>query len=212
MTPLQVRTRAPMSEICTRLGQTDHSEQDWLVLSKVKPPPPHKEFFPRPPKRTDGSYVYDRIPSLAPEPVPASRHQMLYKKRPYEEKPVDTPSSKPVRTGTQTRTYSVNQVAPKGKFATMARVSGGQKTVISWQDAPDDLFYRASKEIKKVGISKIKYFQYFSRYQWLIWLRFQCAYFANFAILLSFRMFLHLHRCKYQTFPLGWAASKFAQL
>ena len=151
MTPLQVRTRAPMSEICTRLGQTDHSEQDWLVLSKVKPPPPHKEFFPRPPKRTDGSYVYDRIPSLAPEPVPASRHQMLYKKRPYEEKPVDTPSSKPVRTGTQTRTYSVNQVAPKGKFATMARVSGGQKTVISWQDAPDDLFYRASKEIKKVG-------------------------------------------------------------
>ncbi|XP_023322628.1 metastasis-associated protein MTA3 [Eurytemora carolleeae] len=146
----KVRTRAPMSEICTRLGQTDHSEQDWLVLSKVKPPPPHKEFFPRPPKRTDGSYVYDRIPSLAPEPVPASRHQMLYKKRPYEEKPVDTPSSKPVRTGTQTRTYSVNQVAPKGKFATMARVSGGQKTVISWQDAPDDLFYRASKEIKKV--------------------------------------------------------------
>ena len=76
---------------------------------------------------------------------------MLYKKRAYEEKPADTPPAKPIRTGTQTRTYSVNQVAPKGKFATMARGAGGQKTVISWQDAPDDHFYRASKETKKVG-------------------------------------------------------------
>ena len=32
----------------------------------------------------------------------------------------------------------------------MTRVAGGQKTVISWQDAPDDLFYRAGAKTKKV--------------------------------------------------------------
>ena len=37
-----------------------------------------------------------------------------------------------------------------GKIATLTRVAGGQKTVISWQDAPDDLFYRASPTTKKV--------------------------------------------------------------
>merc|ERR1739842_241167 len=51
----------------------------------------------------------------------------------------------------QQRNYSVNQVAPKGtrKIATLTRVAGGQKTVISWQDAPDDLFYRAGAKTKK---------------------------------------------------------------
>jgi hypothetical protein len=82
---------------------------------------------------------------------------MLYKKRPYDEKPADGgnsagggPSSKVGRSG-QARSYSVNQVAPKGKVATLTRVgAGGQKTVVSWQDAPDDLFYRASPQTKKV--------------------------------------------------------------
>ena len=32
----------------------------------------------------------------------------------------------------------------------MTRIAGGQKTVISWQDAPDDLFFRASPAAKKV--------------------------------------------------------------
>ena len=32
----------------------------------------------------------------------------------------------------------------------MTRMSGGQKTVISWQDAPDDLFFRSTPTAKKV--------------------------------------------------------------
>jgi hypothetical protein len=82
---------------------------------------------------------------------------MLYKKRPYDEKPADSgPSVKVGRAGGQARSYAVNQVAPKGKVATLTRVGaggagGGQKTVVSWQDAPDDLFYRASPQTKKVG-------------------------------------------------------------
>merc|ERR1712059_211574 len=82
----------------------------------------------------------------------SSRQQMLYKKRPYEEKVVESSSLHPSKVGKgQTRGYSVNQVAPKGtrKIATLTRVAGGQKTVISWQDAPDDLFYRAGPATKK---------------------------------------------------------------
>ena len=51
----------------------------------------------------------------------SGRQQMLYKKRPYEEKPLDqvVPSKvgKPGSSGGkggQTRAYSVNQVTPKG--------------------------------------------------------------------------------------------------
>ncbi len=82
---------------------------------------------------------------------------MLYKKRPYDEKPAESsgagggPISKVGRSG-QARSYSVNQVAPKGKVATLTRVgAGGHRTVLSWQDAPDDVFYRASPQTKKVA-------------------------------------------------------------
>jgi hypothetical protein len=44
---------------------------------------------------------------------------------------------------------------PLGKIATLTRVAGGQKTVISWQDAPDDLFYRAGAKTKKVRKQRI---------------------------------------------------------
>ena len=37
----------------------------------------------------------------------------------------------------------------------MTRMAGGQKTVISWQDAPDDLFFRATAAAKKVVMSLI---------------------------------------------------------
>ena len=63
---------------------------------------------------------------------------MLYKKRPYDEKPADNlggggPSSKVGRAGGgQARSYAVNQVTPKGKVATLTRV--GQKHVVSWQE------------------------------------------------------------------------------
>ena len=40
---------------------------------------------------------------------------MLYKKRPYEDKPVEVVGAKMGKTvGGQQRSYSVNQVAPKG--------------------------------------------------------------------------------------------------
>lgn len=153
------RARAPIAEMCVRMGQCDSRVQEWLILDN-KRAAPAKEAFPRPAKRTDGSYIYERIPNHGGEAPAPGRQQMLYKKRPYDEKPVEhaVPSkvgkaAGPSSSGKsgQTRAYSVNQVTPKGarKIATLTRVAGGQKTVISWQDAPDDLFYRASPFTKK---------------------------------------------------------------
>lgn len=147
------RPRAPLAEMCVRMGQSDSKKQEWLVLNNSRKEPAVKAW-PRPSKRPDGSYIYDRIPNLGGEGPAPSRQQMLYKKRPYEEKPVEAVPSKVGKgnkTGGTQRPYSVNQVAPKGtrKIATLTRVPGGQKTVISWQDAPDDLFYRAGTETKK---------------------------------------------------------------
>jgi len=145
------RARASIGEMCVRLGQCDQRRQEWLVLNN-KNQAPAKEAFPRPAKRPDGSFIYERVPSAGGEGPVANRQQMLYKKRPYEEKVVEGSSLHPSKVGKgQTRGYSVNQVAPKGtrKIATLTRVAGGQKTVISWQDAPDDLFYRAGPATKK---------------------------------------------------------------
>ena len=40
----------------------------------------------------------------------------------------------------------------------MTRMAGGEKTVISWQDAPDDLFFRATTAAKKVDILYSQFF------------------------------------------------------
>jgi len=152
LTKFSKKIRTPIFDLCPRMGQKDAEIQEWLVINN-KRTPPEKEFFPKPEQRTDGSYIYERIPSVGGDSgTGQGRQQMLYKKRAYEEKPVDSTQATPSKVGKhQGRGYSVNQVAPKGgrKIATMTRMSGGQKTVISWQDAPDDLFFRSTPTAKK---------------------------------------------------------------
>ena len=48
--------------------------------------------------------------------------------------------------------FRTENVLTTGKIATLTRIAGGQKTVISWQDAPDDLFYKAGAKTKKVSM------------------------------------------------------------
>ena len=52
-----------------------------------------------------------------PDQQAAGRQHMLYKKRAYDDKPADggAPTAKQGRAGTQTRTYSVNQVGYQGE-------------------------------------------------------------------------------------------------
>ena len=80
-----VRKRPDMDVVVKKLGQEDLDAQEWLVLTpRDKLPQPPKEFYPRPAKRDDGSYIYDKIPSSAEPTRPSQPHQMLYKKRAYE--------------------------------------------------------------------------------------------------------------------------------
>ncbi len=152
------RERPNMEEVVKKLGQKMTEKQEWLVLTpKSKLPKPKKEAFPRPPKRDDGSYIYERVPGYQPT-TPASSHhhpQMLYKKRAYEERDSSGggAAAKIQRTGGAAgRSHIPNMVPPKGRVATLTRIqgSGGQRQVISWMDAPDDVYYKATKNTKKL--------------------------------------------------------------
>merc|ERR1719228_3243885 len=51
------RRRAPITETCLRLGQTESVAPDWLIINNLHTPP-EKEAFPKPARRPDGSYIY----------------------------------------------------------------------------------------------------------------------------------------------------------
>ena len=53
------KRRAPIVDICKRMGQAETLVPDWVVIDN-KHTPPEKEAFPKPEKRPDGSYIYDR--------------------------------------------------------------------------------------------------------------------------------------------------------
>merc|ERR1719266_2608136 len=148
--------RVNMGVVVKRLGQKDDDVQEWLVLTpKDKIPKPEKEAYPRPPKRPDGSYIYDRVPptaaAVSASSITQQPAQMLYKKRTYEDRPVTSvttdglPAMKMQRLDGRT-----NIVPPKGRVATLTRIQGGQRQVISWMDAPDDVYYKATANTKKL--------------------------------------------------------------
>ncbi len=151
--------RTPMSGVVKRLGQTNVAKQEWLVLTpKDKMPRPEREAFPRPQKRPDGSYIYERVPSGTGSTGSAPNHpQMLYKKRAYEERePASGHQSAAKMPRAEVlpssgRGHVPNVVPPKGRVATLTRISsGGQKQVISWMDAPDDVYYKATANTKRL--------------------------------------------------------------
>ena len=76
----------------------------------------------------------------------------MFKKRAYEEKPpisIDVPA-KLQRTADGMTRSGPAQVFPKARVATLTRIHGGQRHVISWVDAPDDVFFKASLSTKKL--------------------------------------------------------------
>lgn len=145
-----VPRRINMNAVVRKLGLTNQDVQEWLVLTpRSQLPKPAKESFPRPSKRADGSYIYERIPSAADLTRTTQPHQMLYKKRAYDA--VDGSSSGGHSHFAKIqRTAPPNQVPGKSRIATLTRVQGGQRQVISWMDAPDDVFYKATAVTKRM--------------------------------------------------------------
>lgn len=154
------KTRPEMDKVVKKLGQTNLGKQEWLVLTpRDELPKPKKEFFPRPEKRADGSYIYERIPNSSDRYGSSNHPQMLYKKRSYEETSgsgntssgnaakIPRTETKPIGGG---RGHVPNVVPPKGRVATLTRIQGGHKQVISWMDAPDDVYYKATANTKKL--------------------------------------------------------------
>ena len=147
------KSRGNMEAVVKRLGQTEIDKQEWLVLTpKDELPKPEKEAYPRPPKRPDGSYIYERIPptaaAVSASSITTQPAQLLYKKRTYEDRPATTeglPAMKMQRLDGRT-----NIVPPKGRVATLTRIQGGQRQVISWMDAPDDVYYKSTPVTKKL--------------------------------------------------------------
>ena len=129
------KTRVDMNAVVKKLGMNDFAKQDWLVLTaRDKIPKPVIEFFPKPTKRPDGSYVYERVPPtvqavkavVLASGIPSDRYtgpqSQLFKKRSYEEKPslsIDVPA-KMQRTSEFVKSGPV-QVFPKGRVATLTR-------------------------------------------------------------------------------------------
>jgi hypothetical protein len=77
------------------------------LTPKDQLPKPEVEFFPRPAKCTDGSYIYERIPpsaqatAAANEPRYSGPQTQIFKKRSYQEKQsqASDPPAKVQRTG-----------------------------------------------------------------------------------------------------------------
>uniref|UniRef100_A0A1A9W705 Metastasis-associated protein MTA3 n=1 Tax=Glossina brevipalpis TaxID=37001 RepID=A0A1A9W705_9MUSC len=178
---LKKKERGSVTKIANRLGSPGIGPHEWLILTpKDKLPKPDVVSFPKPPKASDGSLLYDRIPNkivelekdltIIPSPAPSS-----LRKRVHEEAqlngtevtitPTGPPTKRPNKDPMPSHCPSPEQFAAimaasgqplprhhlngKPKIAQMARTGNGRKQVISWMDAPDDVYFRATEASKK---------------------------------------------------------------
>uniref|UniRef100_A0A1B6MC23 Metastasis-associated protein MTA3 n=2 Tax=Graphocephala atropunctata TaxID=36148 RepID=A0A1B6MC23_9HEMI len=155
------KERGSVTNIATRLGLARHHElivPDWLApTDKDKLPRQDRIAFPKPPKAPDGSLMYERVPNK-PEAEKAAINNISpsLKRRTFEDMngmdgvfsncgpPVKRPREGPV--GPRTVVNHLNGKTRVGSSATRI----GRKQVISWMDAPDDVYFRSTDATKKV--------------------------------------------------------------
>ncbi|BES90078.1 metastasis-associated protein [Nesidiocoris tenuis] len=168
------KDRGSVTNIATQLGLARNHElivPDWLSPT----PPDHiprseRIAFPKPPKAPDGSLLYERIPNKPeiekPGILPSTPISGTKRKHCEEVNGVD--GSLGVHDGIQAskrlsrdvlssggggggpigpRTV-INHLNGKARVATMSRT--GRKQVISWMDAPDDVYFKSTTITKKV--------------------------------------------------------------
>ncbi|XP_055903422.1 metastasis-associated protein MTA3 isoform X1 [Eupeodes corollae] len=169
------RDRISVTKIANRLGSPGPGPHEWLILTpKDKLPKPDLVAFPKPPKAPDGSLLYERIPNKVIELdkditiIPPT----LIRKRPIEEMngadvtiiqgpPPKRPNKDPMPSHCPSPEQFAAMMAASGqplarhhlngkpKITQMSRTGSGRKQVISWMDAPDDVYFRATDTSKK---------------------------------------------------------------
>lgn len=174
------KERGSVTAIATRLGNPNTVVPAWLILTdKENLPKPERVAFPKPPKAPDGSLMYERVPNKPDaEKVPLNNMSPSLKRRAYEElngidcsvmtgPPAKRPTKDPmplhrptpdqyaammaaVAQGHGTLPRHISHLNGKPKIAHMTRGGGGRKPVISWMDAPDDVYFRATEGSKKM--------------------------------------------------------------
>ncbi|XP_063221938.1 metastasis-associated protein MTA3 [Bacillus rossius redtenbacheri] len=160
------RERGSVTHIANRLGHANHVTPEWLVLTeKDLLPKPEHVSFPKPPKAPDGTLLYERVPNKPEaEKVPLNNiSSSLLKRRAFEDvngmdgllvpqpgPPAKRAHKEPVPISPMMGRPIINHLNGKTKIATMTRSGSGRKQVISWMDAPDDVYFRSTDGTKKM--------------------------------------------------------------
>ncbi|XP_075222667.1 metastasis associated 1-like isoform X2 [Lycorma delicatula] len=158
------KDRGSVTQIATRLGiarNYDLIVPEWLnPTDKEKIPRSDRVAFPKPPKAPDGSLLYERIPNK-PEAEKAALNNVSpsLKRRAFEEMNgidgIIMPHAGPPPKRAHKESLGplgprtvINHLNGKARVATLSRT--GRKQVISWMDAPDDVYFRSTDATKKV--------------------------------------------------------------
>nr|XP_018904190.1 PREDICTED: metastasis-associated protein MTA3 isoform X1 [Bemisia tabaci] len=161
------KDRGSVTNIATKLGILRNHELNvpsWLAPTpKDKIAKSERISFPKPPKGPDGSLLYERIPNK-PEAEKTNNVAVALKKRVYEEMNgiddpdwddamIISPPSKrchrdPAAPGPVMSVPSVLNGACKPRMTTLSG-RPGRKQVISWMDAPDDLYFCSTVASKR---------------------------------------------------------------
>ncbi|XP_064489544.1 metastasis-associated protein MTA3-like isoform X2 [Ornithodoros turicata] len=148
------RDRGLVVDISHRLGTPNLPRPEWLhPTPRDQIVQPQRQAFPPPPRGDDGRLLLPP-PRLDPTPPPYVRPTLaspssLLRKRPYDHANGEGSSS------AKRRLAKTEVLAPpvplngRAKVATITRI-GGRKHMISWVDAPDDLYFIATEATRRM--------------------------------------------------------------
>jgi metastasis-associated protein MTA len=164
--------RGKVVDISHRLGTPAMITPEWLKATpKDQLPQPERLAFPPPPRGEDGQLLLPRIipvPSTTPE-EPIKTHfginnvsPIMLRKRNFEQNGSPVPLKRrqlappsilgkavPDFYGNMARNTLITPLNGRAKVATITRV-GGRKQMISWVDAPDDVYFVATDSTRRL--------------------------------------------------------------
>lgn len=134
------RDRGTVVDVSHRLGTPNLPRPEWLhPTPREQIPTPVRHAFPPP---------AERPPPPPPPPLLLHPPSQQQRKRPAPESSNGGPGGPRRRLGPPPPTVPINGGRPK--VATITRLGGGRKHLISWVDAPDDLYFVATDATRRL--------------------------------------------------------------